>query len=187
MMKNIVFITLIIASFYGNAQNKTSNNIKNLKKIENTEYLIAYSEKHSKIEFSNENFNKLLIINSNTNQVTTISLSEKENITFIKSDCKVKFLNSNFILIQTQFENEKSAKLNDLYSSNLYLIQLNTSKIHKLNSELMSVIDYEIAEENGKIIFIQKSNEKITKDLTEIITLELSTGAKTKIYSTDEK
>ncbi len=86
------------------------------------------------------------------------------------------------IVVETSFENEKSVKLSSNYSRNLYLIDLVNFSLIKLNNDWSTIIDYELSEENNKLIIIQKSVLKDSENQVIIVNFDLKTGDRKEIF-----
>lgn len=177
-----IFFTFILLSFSLHAQVKNEVFFNTLQKVENTDFYVSSYENHSKMSSNTHNNNQILIVNAKLDEVKNIVLPLNENISKVKTDCKLLFKNQKFILVETSFENEKSVKLSSNYSRNLYLIDLVNFSLIKLNNDWSTIIDYELSEENNKLIIIQKSVMKGSENQMIIINFDLKTGDRKEIF-----
>jgi hypothetical protein len=180
-MKKVV-LSFMIMSFSISAQVKKELIFNLLQKVENTDFYVSSFENQSKFALNEQENNQVLIINSKSNEVKNIVFPLNENINKVFTDCKSLFKNSNFILVETSFENEKSGKVWSNFSRNLYLIELKNCSLIKLNNDLSTTIEYKISEENSKLILIEKSVLKSNENQAVIVILDLKTGDKNEIY-----
>lgn len=177
-----IFFTFILLSFSLHAQVKNEVFFNSLQKVESTYFYVSSYEKHSKMSSNTRENNQILIIDSKLDEVKNIVLPLNENINKVKTDCKSLFKNQNFILVETSFENEKSVKLSSNYSRNLYLIDLVNFSLIKLNNDWSTIIEYELSEENDKLIIIQKRVLKNPESQVIIINFDLKTGDKKEVF-----
>jgi hypothetical protein len=180
MKSKIIYLLFIV--FSANAQKTDAVYLNDLQTIDNTTFVVAVSQNHSKL--ANERDSKLVFINMENNLTTEVNLPKESNVSKVVSTCKSKYLNSDFILVEASSQVEKILPKANTVIRALFLIKLNTFEVIKLSNTNFSLISWAMNEKTNTLVLLERENGVRSGQATtqKIVTVQFETGKSAEVF-----
>lgn len=185
-MKSIT-VLLFFLSTVVSAQKGADININSIQNIESTDYVVTFTSNHSKVGFQEFLNNKLIFVNTKTNQTKIVEIPSKSNIRRITSTIESKYKNSNFIVVECYSMAEKVLPKASSTISELYLVELNTFQLIKISTDNFTLKNWVVKGDNDTLAIVEEENG-VKNDFVKtnsILVINLKSGERSTVFSTN--